>query len=160
LKQKLCLVPDNTKFDVIYFNNGMRGWQHTEAEYHSGFPQFPATIKSHAIGPAGRRLCVVALHDLWGEHPMVVARSLKQTVLYMKLKQPASLPTLLKGQLWKTRTARVEIMNMGKLLAHYRYFTGDQTRVPTTMAPVGEVQKHLMANGGKLVRNDRLKDPA
>jgi hypothetical protein len=75
----------------------------------------------------------------------------------MKLKQPTSLPTLQKGQLWKTRTARVEIMNMGKLLAHYRYFTGGQKRVSTTMAPVREILKHLKANGGKLVKNDRLK---
>ena len=75
----------------------------------------------------------------------------------MKPKQPDSLPILQKGQLWKTRTASVEIMNTGKLLAHYRYFDGGRTRVPTTMAPVREILKHLKANGGKLVKNDRLK---
>jgi hypothetical protein len=75
----------------------------------------------------------------------------------MKAEQPTPFPTLQKGQLWKTRPARVEIMNMGKLLAHYRYFAGDRTRVPTTMAPVSEILKHLKANGGKLIENDRLK---
>ncbi len=75
----------------------------------------------------------------------------------MKLKQPTSLPVLQKGQLWKTRTARVEIMDMGKLLAHYRYFTEGQKRVSTTTARVRVIQDHLKANGGKLVKNDRLK---
>jgi hypothetical protein len=75
----------------------------------------------------------------------------------MKLKQPTSLPVLQKGQLWKTRTACVEIMDMGKLLAHYRYFTDSRTRVLTTMARVRVIQDHLKANGGKLVKNDRLK---
>ena len=75
----------------------------------------------------------------------------------MKSKKTSSLPTLEKGQLWKTKTAHVEIMAMGKLLAHYRYFTGGQVRVATTMARVRLIQDHLMANGGKLVKNDRLK---
>jgi len=78
----------------------------------------------------------------------------------MKLKPLNSLPTLQKGQLWKTRTACLEIMNMGKLLAHYRYFSGGRTRVSTTMARVREIQDHLKANGGKLVKNDRLKASA
>jgi hypothetical protein len=75
----------------------------------------------------------------------------------MKPKQAPVLPALQKGQLWKTRTASLEIMNMGKLLAHYRYFSGARTRVSTVMAPVREIQNHLKANGGKLVKNDRLK---
>ncbi len=78
----------------------------------------------------------------------------------MKAKPLISLPILEKGQLWKTRTARVEIMNMGKLLAHYRYFSNGRTRVHTTMAPVREIQNHLKTNGGKLVKNERLKVPA
>jgi hypothetical protein len=75
----------------------------------------------------------------------------------MKFKQPALLPILEKGQLWKTRTARVEIVQMGKLLAHYRYFVGGQKRVFTTMTRIRAIQDHLVANGGKLVKNGRLK---
>jgi hypothetical protein len=75
----------------------------------------------------------------------------------MKLKPPTSLPTLQKGQLWKTRTASVEIMLMGKLLAHYRYFADGRTRVTTTLARIRVIQDHLLANDGKLVKNDRLK---
>jgi hypothetical protein len=75
----------------------------------------------------------------------------------MKVKQPTCLPTLEKGQLWKTTTANIEIVQMGKLLAHYRYFAGGQKRVCTTMARVRAIQDHLVTNGGKLVKNDRLK---
>jgi hypothetical protein len=75
----------------------------------------------------------------------------------MKSKRSPALPILEKGQLWKTKTAHVEIMFMGKVLAHYRYFTEGRTRVPTTMARVRVIQDHLQANGGRLVKNDRLK---
>jgi hypothetical protein len=75
----------------------------------------------------------------------------------MKSSRSAALPALEKGQLWKTKTAQVEIMEMGKLLAHYRFFTDGRTRVSTTMARVRMIQDYLKANGGKLVKNDRLK---
>ena len=75
----------------------------------------------------------------------------------MKPKQPASLPILQNGQLWKTKTGRVEIMTMGKLLAHYRYFVEGQKRVSTTMGRVRLIQEYLTANDAKLIKNDRLK---
>ncbi len=48
LLKEIALVLDETKFDVIHFNNGMHGWQHSEADYRKGFPQFLAAIKAHA----------------------------------------------------------------------------------------------------------------
>jgi hypothetical protein len=48
LLQEIALVLDNTKFDIIHFNNGMHGWQHSEAEYQSAFPEFLKTIRAHA----------------------------------------------------------------------------------------------------------------
>ena len=36
------------RFDVIHYNNGMHGWDYTEAEYARAFPQFIATIKKAA----------------------------------------------------------------------------------------------------------------
>jgi lysophospholipase L1-like esterase len=33
------------KFDVVHFNNGMHGWQHTEEEYSQAFPAFLKTIQ-------------------------------------------------------------------------------------------------------------------
>jgi hypothetical protein len=41
---------DQMKFDVIQFNNGMHGWDHTEDEYRRAFPAFLAAIQDHARG--------------------------------------------------------------------------------------------------------------
>jgi lysophospholipase L1-like esterase len=48
LLEEIALVLDNAKFDVIHFNNGMHGWQHTESEYKSAFPKMLETIRAHA----------------------------------------------------------------------------------------------------------------
>jgi hypothetical protein len=48
LLKEIELVLDGTKFDVIQFNNGMHGWQHSEAEYREAFPKFIKTIRAHA----------------------------------------------------------------------------------------------------------------
>ena len=48
LLKEIELVLDQAKFDVIHFNNGMHGWQHTEAEYQKAFPKFVKTIRAHA----------------------------------------------------------------------------------------------------------------
>jgi hypothetical protein len=48
LLQEIGLVLDNTRFDVIHFNNGMHGWHHSEEEYKSAFPKLLKTIRSHA----------------------------------------------------------------------------------------------------------------
>jgi hypothetical protein len=48
LLKELALVLDQMKFEVIHFNNGMHGWQHSEKEYGKAFPKFLATIRAHA----------------------------------------------------------------------------------------------------------------
>jgi hypothetical protein len=48
LLQEIALLLDNTKFDVIHFNNGMHGWQHSEEEYRSAFPKMLKAIRAHA----------------------------------------------------------------------------------------------------------------
>jgi lysophospholipase L1-like esterase len=48
LLKEIELVLDQAKFDVIHFNNGMHGWQHSEAEYRQAFPKFLKIIRSHA----------------------------------------------------------------------------------------------------------------
>src|SRR2546426_6470056 len=48
LLKEIALVLGGTKFDVIHFNNGMHGWQYSEAEYRKAFPQFLAAIRAHA----------------------------------------------------------------------------------------------------------------
>ena len=48
LLKEIAMFLDEYKFGVIHFNNGMHGWQHSEAEYKKAFPKFLATIKAHA----------------------------------------------------------------------------------------------------------------
>jgi len=48
LLKEIELVLDGTKFDVIHFNNGMHGWQHSEAEYRRAFPKCVKAIRAHA----------------------------------------------------------------------------------------------------------------
>ncbi len=48
LSKEVAMVLDEYKFDVIHFNNGMHGWQHSEAEYEKAFPKFLKVIEAHA----------------------------------------------------------------------------------------------------------------
>ena len=75
----------------------------------------------------------------------------------MKLKKlpPAPEVSLVKGQLWKTEKGHVEIMEVGKTLAHYRLFQ-NQKRVPTQPRRIQMIQDYLKNNQAKLIKNDRL----
>ncbi len=48
LLKEIELVLDGARFDVIHFNNGMHGWQHSEAEYRKAFPKLIKAIRAHA----------------------------------------------------------------------------------------------------------------
>ena len=48
LLEEIETVLDGTKFDVIVFNNGMHGWQHSEAKYRKAFPKLIKAIRAHA----------------------------------------------------------------------------------------------------------------
>ena len=43
-------VLDHYHFDVIHFNNGMHGWQHSEQEYRLAFKKYISLIRKHAPG--------------------------------------------------------------------------------------------------------------
>jgi len=48
LLKQIEMVLGQYKFDVIHFNNGMHGWQHSEKEYEKAFPKFLKTIQKYA----------------------------------------------------------------------------------------------------------------
>jgi len=48
LLAQVAMVLDNNKFDVIHFNNGMHGWEHSDQEYEQGLPVLIETIRKHA----------------------------------------------------------------------------------------------------------------
>ncbi len=76
----------------------------------------------------------------------------------MKLKNSFVLPDLQKGQLWKTEKGHVEIMDVGKTLAHYRLYQ-TQRRVPTNLGRIDMVRDYLKNNQAKLIKNERLSRP-
>ena len=48
LHKEIEVVLEGTKFDVIVFNNGMHGWQHSEVKYREAFPKLIKTIRARA----------------------------------------------------------------------------------------------------------------
>jgi len=48
LLKEIEVVLDAAKFDVVHFNNGMHGWQHSETEYRNALPDMIKTIRAHA----------------------------------------------------------------------------------------------------------------
>ncbi len=48
LLKQIEMVLGQYKFDVIHFNNGMHGWQHSEIEYAQAFPTLLETIRKSA----------------------------------------------------------------------------------------------------------------
>jgi GDSL-like lipase/acylhydrolase family protein len=48
LLKEIESVLSGTRFDVILFNNGMHGWQHSETEYRKAFPKLIKTLRAHA----------------------------------------------------------------------------------------------------------------
>ena len=48
LLREIEIVLNQERFDVVHFNNGMHGWQHSEAEYRKAFPKLLKTIRSNA----------------------------------------------------------------------------------------------------------------
>ena len=48
LLMQIKMVLSQYKFDVIHFNNGMHGWQHSEKEYEEAFPEYLKTIREGA----------------------------------------------------------------------------------------------------------------
>jgi lysophospholipase L1-like esterase len=48
LLKQIEMVLGQYKFDVIHFNNGMHGWQHSEKEYAQAFPTLLETIRKYA----------------------------------------------------------------------------------------------------------------
>ena len=48
LLKEIESVLSGARFDVIVFNNGMHGWQHSEAEYQKALPKMIKAIRTHA----------------------------------------------------------------------------------------------------------------
>lgn len=70
----------------------------------------------------------------------------------MKVKTKKGLPSLEKGQLWKVNDTHVEIVLVGKHLAHYKLYK-NQKRVPTMLKAIQEIQEYLKTNKAELIES-------
>jgi hypothetical protein len=59
--------------------------------------------------------------------------------------------TLAQGQVWKTKDSHVEIVQLGKLLVHYRMLKGLKQTRRTQISRVDAVEDYLKTNQAKLV---------
>jgi hypothetical protein len=71
LHKEIELVLSGMEFDVILFNNGMHGWQHSEETYRKAFPKLVKTIRSNA--PKAKLLWATTTplrngRDITGDH--------------------------------------------------------------------------------------------
>lgn len=61
--------------------------------------------------------------------------------------------TLAEGQVWRLPKGFVEIVKLGKTLAHYRRSQTEKQRgVPVTLAPIHDVAAVLKNNQAELIR--------
>jgi hypothetical protein len=70
-----------------------------------------------------------------------------------KLKQAKTPVVLEVGQVWQLPVGFIEIVKLGKTLAHYRRCrTTGQRGLPVVLAQINEVAKTLEQNGAELIR--------
>ena len=65
--------------------------------------------------------------------------------------EPASAQTLQTGQCWKFEKEHLEILLVGKMLAHYRVTPDGRKRGTIKMNRIEVIQEYLAKKGGKLV---------
>ena len=71
----------------------------------------------------------------------------------MKTNGKHSSPALAKGQLWKTEQCHIRIVELGKLLVHYKMLRDLRQMRRTQMSRIDSMEVYLKTNGGQLVEN-------
>ena len=66
--------------------------------------------------------------------------------------------TLAKGQLWRTEKAHIRIMDLGKMLVHYKMLKDPRQMRGTQMSRIESMQVYLKTNRAKLVENNEEAD--
>ena len=71
----------------------------------------------------------------------------------MKTNRKKSSPALAKGQLWKTEHGHIRIVELGKLLVHYKMLRDLRQMRKTQMSRIDSMEVYLKTNGAQLVEN-------
>ena len=71
----------------------------------------------------------------------------------MKTNGKKSPPALAKGQLWKTKDSHIRIVELGKMLVHYKMLKDPRQMRRTQMSRVDNMLAYLKTNRAQLVEN-------
>jgi hypothetical protein len=69
----------------------------------------------------------------------------------MKTKGKKSSPALAKGQLWRTEECHIRIVELGKMLVHYKMLRDLRQMRRTQMSRIDNMEIYLKTNGAQLV---------
>ena len=69
-----------------------------------------------------------------------------------KSNKKQTLPVLAKGQLWKTEHSHIQIVDLGKLLVHYKMLRDLHQMRRTQMSRVDSMEDYLRTNRAELVK--------
>jgi hypothetical protein len=73
----------------------------------------------------------------------------------IKIKKTATKgrPTLAKGQIWKTKDVHVQIVELGKMLVHYKMLRDLGQMRRTQMSRIDSMEDYLKTNKARLVED-------
>ena len=69
----------------------------------------------------------------------------------MKTNGKKATPALAKGQLWRTEKGHIQIVDLGKMLVHYKMLRDVRQQRRTQMSRIDTMEGYLKTNGGQLV---------
>lgn len=58
------------------------------------------------------------------------------------------------GQVWQTRRAELHVKDLGKLLVHYKLFSGKAKKPATVVSAISAVEDYLSQNKATLISGD------
>ena len=73
--------------------------------------------------------------------------------LNMKTNGKKSSPALAKGQLWRTKTGHIRIVELGKMLVHYKMLSDLRQMRRTQMSRIDTMEVYLKTNRAQLVED-------
>ena len=110
------------------------------------FARFEATLPSMLVLPIcpGKR----AMAQPW-------LRGTAQSLIRLNMKTTGKKapPALAKGQLWKTKDRHIRIVELGKMLVHYKMLKDAHQMRSTQMSRVDNMLAYLKTNRAQLVEN-------
>ncbi len=71
----------------------------------------------------------------------------------MKTNGKKPLPALARGQLWSTAKGHIRIVELGKMLVHYKMLRDLRQMSRTQMSRIDSMEGYLKTNGGQLVED-------